>query len=248
MPVTEEHLKQFRAEGYFILDRVLPEETVSALRSECERFIELKNGEMEAAGVGTLGISHRNNRYFVDNRYTTSAFLKRFLFSDLMQQIAQSVLGDDVYLFIELFVVKYPRVGMSFGWHQDSGYMRGNPHKPYMSCWCALDDMTEDNGTLYVLPFGRVSGNQVIEHVRDENTNDLVGYFGDDPGVPIIVPAGSVVVFSSLLLHRTGANKTDRPRRAYLAEYSVEPITDREGKIWSLAVPFLRDGNRVHQE
>jgi hypothetical protein len=37
------------------------------------------------------------------------------------------------------------------------------------------------------------------EHVRDKQSNDLVGYFGDDPGDPVIVPAGSIACFSSTL-------------------------------------------------
>ncbi|MBC7819253.1 MAG: phytanoyl-CoA dioxygenase family protein, partial [Planctomycetaceae bacterium] len=32
--------------------------------------------------------------------------------------------------------------------------------------------------------------------------------------------AGDVVAFSSLTLHATSANRTDRPRRVYLAQYT----------------------------
>jgi hypothetical protein len=45
----------------------------------------------------------------------------------------------------------------------------------------------------------------------DEDTNDLVGYSVDDPGDPVIMPAGSMACFSSTL-HRSGANTTDRVR------------------------------------
>jgi hypothetical protein len=43
----------------------------------------------------------------------------------------------------------------------------------------------------------------VVEHVRDEETNNLVGYFGDDPGDPVIVPAGSIACFSTTVFHRS---------------------------------------------
>ena len=39
-------------------------------------------------------------------------------------------------------------------------------------------------------------------------TNDKVGYHGNDPGEPAIVPAGSIVVFSSRTFHRSGPNLT----------------------------------------
>jgi hypothetical protein len=49
--------------------------------------------------------------------------------------------------------------------------------------------------------------------VRDQESNDLVGYFGDDPGDPLIVPAGSIACFSTTLINRSSANTTDRMRR-----------------------------------
>ena len=45
-----------------------------------------------------------------------------------------------------------------------------------------------------------------VKHVKDEATNDMVGYFGDDPGIPVIAPAGSIAVFSSTSFHRSGLN------------------------------------------
>jgi hypothetical protein len=39
----------------------------------------------------------------------------------------------------------------------------------------------------------------VAEHVHDEETNDMVGYLGDDRGDPTIVRAGSIACFWSTL-------------------------------------------------
>jgi hypothetical protein len=68
----------------------------------------------------------------------------------------------------------------------------------------------------------------VVEHVRDEETNDLVGYFGDDPGDPVIVPAGSIACFSTTVFHRSGPNTTDRMRRVYVAQYTAEPLLSED--------------------
>jgi ectoine hydroxylase-related dioxygenase (phytanoyl-CoA dioxygenase family) len=201
---------------------------------------------MDRLGTDIWKISHRNKRYFIPMRYQDSSFLRRFLFGPMMAEIAGTLLGRDVFLFLELFVVKCAEVGMQFAWHQDSGYMRGTPHKPYLTCWFALDDMTEENGTLYILPYSKAGTREVLPHVQDERTNDLIGYSGDEPGIPVIVPAGSLALFSSTTLHRSGANKTNRMRRAYLAEYSPEPITHKDSpKLWNLAVPFLKNGRCV---
>jgi ectoine hydroxylase-related dioxygenase (phytanoyl-CoA dioxygenase family) len=107
--------------------------------------------------------------------------------------------------------------------------------------------MSEENGTISVLPFSRAGTHEVIDHVRDPELNDLVGYFGDDPGDLVIVPAGSIAVFSSALLHRSGANRTSRPRRSYVVQYSPEPILKPDGTALGLAEPLLLGGQRVRR-
>ena len=57
----------------------------------------------------------------------------------------------------------------------------------------------------------------------------MIGYTGDDPGDPVVVPAGSIVCFSSTVLHRSGPNTTDHMRRVYVAQYSAEPLLDEDG-------------------
>ena len=74
----------------------------------------------------------------------------------------------------------------------------------------------------------------------------MVGYFGDDPGDPVSVPAGSIACFSSTLFHRSGPNTTDHVRRVYVAQYSAQPILDEQGSApRHLAEPLLVDGQRV---
>ncbi len=227
--IASEHVTQFRDEGFFVLENAVPPSDLETLRGECQRLIEARDREMERLGVETLDLDHLGRRYFV-HAYETSPAVRQFLLSDLMAQIAEATLGENVYLFNEQYVVKAAERGMKFGWHQDSGFIP-YAHQPYLTCWIALDDVTEANGTVYLLPYSRAGTRDVVEHVRDEETNDLIGYFGDDPGEPVIVPAGSIASFSSTLFHRSGPNTTDHMRRIYLAQYSAEPILndDRSG-------------------
>jgi ectoine hydroxylase-related dioxygenase (phytanoyl-CoA dioxygenase family) len=242
--VTFEHTSQFREEGYFVLNGIVPPDDLDALRGECQRFVDERDREMDRLGVDKLDLDHRGSRYFV-HAYRKSPAVERFLSSDLMAQIARAALGDTIYLFNEQYVVKAAEQGMKFGWHQDSGFI-DYAHRPYVTCWIALDDMTEANGTVYLLPYSRAGTRDVVEHVRDQETGDLVGYFGDDSGDPVIVPAGSIACFSTTLLHRSGPNTTDRMRRVYVAQYSAEPILSEDGsRPRMLAEPLLVDGKRV---
>jgi ectoine hydroxylase-related dioxygenase (phytanoyl-CoA dioxygenase family) len=60
------------------------------------------------------------------------------------------------------------------------------------------------------------------------------------------VPAGSVVAFSSLLLHASGANRSPTLRRVYLAQYTAEVILNPGTRqLRRDAIPFLKDGKTV---
>lgn len=239
--------RQYVEEGYFILPAVIPDDQLTALRDECARFIDEINAEMDAAGKTVMGINHRDKRYFIANKQSKSELLRHFLFGDLMAQVCKATIGPDAYLFLDQYVVKAAEVGMKFAWHQDGGYI-GHAHTPYLSAWCALDDMTEANGTIYVLPYSRAGTREYVPHRKEEGTNDMVGYFGDDPGIPVIVPAGSIACFSSATFHRSGANTTKHPRRCYLCQYSPDIIMNKEGTAqWNAAVPFLKGGRTIYR-
>ena len=244
--ISEAQKQQFIDEGYFILERALTGDQLKLLQDTCQHFIDEMNAEMDRLGVTTLrGINHKNNRYFIPTFLSGSDRLGPVIFSELMAEINRATIGDESYLFLDQYVVKAPEKGLKFSWHQDSGYL-GYENKPYVTCWCALDDMSEENGTIYVLPFSRAGTKDLLPHETDNKINDKVGYFGDDPGIPVIVPAGSIAVFSSHLLHRSGFNTSQNFRRAWIAQYSAEPIHKKDSdEILYCAEPFLKDGQRV---
>jgi len=242
--MTNEQLNQFQEEGFCILKNVIPQELIERLRGECQRFMKEKDDEMDRKGVEVDEINHKGKRYFIALRYKDSETMQDLIFGKEMEEITRQVLGEDVFLFLEQYVVKAADKGMTFSWHQDSGYLDFD-HKPYLSVWCPLDDVTEENGTVYLLPYKDAGVKDRIEHVLQEGTNDKVGYFGDNPGIPAVLNAGDVALFSSTCFHRSGANNTDQSRRVLLIQYSAEPILQSSGEPLYWAEPFINNGQNV---
>ena len=241
--ITEEQIKQFKEEGFCILRNVIPAELIQKLQHECERFMREKDEEMDRKGVEVDEINHKGKRYFIALRYKDSEIMQELIFGKELEEVSRAVLGDNVYLFLEQFVVKAADKGMTFSWHQDSGYLPFD-HKPYLSVWCPLDDVTEENGTVYLLPYKEAGTKNRIEHELQEGTNDMVGYFGDNPGIPAVLNKGDVAIFSSTCFHRSGSNLTNKARRVLLVQYSPEPIL-KDGKPLYWADPFVVNGERV---
>jgi hypothetical protein len=249
--VPESQRESYQKEGFMILPGVIPPDLLNMLREECSYYLGYYDSLMDAKGVQTEGISHCGKRYFINNRYRLSSRLWQFIFSDLMAEVAKATVGPEAYLFHEQWVVKGAEQGMKFSWHQDSGYVKWydptTNHKPYVTCWCTLDDVSEKNGTVYILPHSRAgTRDKIIDHFKEEGSNDLIGYTGSDPGDPLIVPAGSIVAFDSYVFHRSGPNTTNRMRRIYLPQYSSAPIKRPDGKPWAMATPFLSGGKVIY--
>ena len=240
--------RQYTTEGCFLLPGVISPVHMQLLRGTCSKAVEEMDAEIDRKKTMVLGINHKGKRYFVGQAYRNNPELADFLFSDLMAAITQLTLGDNVYLHNDQFVVKSEMGGMKFSWHQDGAYVqaRVGDHPECITCWCSMDDVSEANGTIYVLPASRYGSRKLVEHVKDPQTNDRVGYFGSDPGDPVTAPAGSIAVFSSTVFHRSGPNPSGQQRRAYLAQYAPSVIQNEAGK-WPqyFAEPFLSKGRRI---
>lgn len=238
--------QSFREQGYALFERALGGPLLDLLREQCAGFVAREDARMEKAGTDHLGLSHRGSRYFANECQREQPALRTMLFSSLMADICRATLGEDAYFFMDQYVVKSPEQGMAFSWHQDSGYVAGNggpaEHPAYLTCWCTLDDATIENGTVRVIPGSHRGG--LIAHERNDANADL-GVATADEGVAIEAPAGSIVAFSSLLLHATGANRSHRARRVYLAQYTPRPLLNADGHLRRNAIALLRGGEQV---
>lgn len=256
--IFEDQKARFVRDGYAVFPGALAGRFLQLLCDGCDAFVAREEERMDAAGADRLGLSHRGRRYFANECQRERPALRQMLLSRTMADICRATLGDTAYFFFDQYAVKGPEGGLPFAWHQDSAYVvaHGGPadHLPYLTRWCPLDDVTAENGTVRVIPGSHKRG--IIAHARQEGTGDLAAHVDaegihsathvDAEGIAIEAAAGSVVAFSSLLLHATGANRSPRPRRVYLAQYTAEAMLDPGTRqLRRNAIPLLQHGRQV---
>jgi len=227
-------IRQFWGKGWAYVGKAVSHAELAILQQACDRLLaeppDDGGGSRHRIGLG-------QDRRFLAHHHESFPNLEAMLLTGAIGRMAQAILGSECFLFNEHFVVKGPRTGAGFAWHQDSAYV-GFDHAPYLSIWIALDHSTIENGCLRVLDRNLDSSPVIDPHSWNEATRELVGYSGTDQGTPVTCRAGSAVVFSSLTLHSSGENVTKHSRRAYLAQYSREPLRDPEtGKLKRFAKP-----------
>jgi ectoine hydroxylase-related dioxygenase (phytanoyl-CoA dioxygenase family) len=197
---------QFHQRGWFVAEKVFSDDECDRLTVEFEAAgPEIPLGEPSAGTIAYRPMSHLANPAL-----RAAATDRRWA------QIVRPLIGPDVRLLWDQLVAKPPGTRTELPWHQDSGYMPLDPAQ-YLVCWLALDDAGTDNGCLWVLPGSHHRG--MRKHRGDGADVFRVGYDGDDRGVPVPAARGSVIVLSSLLLHRSGPNASDRPRRAWALQF-----------------------------
>lgn len=224
-PADQDAVDQYFREGYAILPGWLDAAELAVLSDACDALLsEPPDDDM---GGKAHDIGRGMDRRFLRHRHRDFPDLSAFILGQKMRDFLVPFIGGTPHLFNEQFVVKGPKTGSAFGWHQDSGYV-GFDHKPYISVWISIDETTDENGPVFVLPKDLRSDISIVPHHWDADAKEMVGYDGPDPGVGAVVPAGSLVLFSSVTLHRSSRNTTDKARRAYLAQYSAEPLLDPE--------------------
>jgi ectoine hydroxylase-related dioxygenase (phytanoyl-CoA dioxygenase family) len=242
--ISEALRTQFAEDGFCVVEDALDAPTLALLRRESDLAVASQEAAYQSGGSVVGELNQRGQRYFVQNRSTSRPALRAALLGEAMARLCGGFLAPDAYLFLDVFVCKTARSESLFEWHQDYGYLVdfGYGHyAPNVTFWAPLDDVTEDNGALRVLPFSRGGTRQVLPHRWVEGSNDRVADFGGAPGEVVPMRAGSLLLMSGVLPHMSGPNRTDAPRRAYLWQYSLEPVLD-QGKPIMLAEPLLRDG------
>ena len=175
------------------------------------RHVEDAAFELPLGDAGHGPLSYRPMMHLASEALAAAATDRRWA------PIVLGLLGtDDARLYWEQAVAKPPQARTELPWHQDNGYTPLEPEE-YLTCWLALDDADETNGCLWLIPGSHRQG--TVAHHNGAGPF-RVGHDGPaSDGVAVPVARGSVLAFSSLLLHRSGPNTTDRHRRAWILQY-----------------------------
>ena len=240
--LAQQKVNEFKSQGYLIFEDFVSSEVLSELKVSLNSiFDEIDNDSnrlKQSYDNKHYGDISKEGRKFLKNQSSYYPSIQRYLKSKPIKEIVTKLLDGDAFIFNEQFVIKEPNTPSSFNWHQDSGYVNFD-HKPYLTTWLALDDTHPLNGPLSIIPTNIETTSEVFTHQWSDKSKDLFIEVDESKAKELYVAEGTLVVFSSLTPHASGANQSSRTRTAYLAQYSSEPIIDPStGLIRNQAIPI----------
>jgi phytanoyl-CoA hydroxylase len=138
-----------------------------------------------------------------------------------LASIATDIGLTDPKLLQSMYIFKNPQIGGEVNCHQDATFLYTDP----MTCtgfWFAIEDATLENGCLWAVPGGHNTELRK-RFVRNDANDDAAGtsfeVYGPeitgDGAVPLVAPAGTLVLLHGLLPHLSGPNRSDKKRDAY---------------------------------
>lgn len=208
---TSEQLAQYERDGYVIERSLFNPQEMRILLDFAKHDPQLEQAAYErkdAAGAATrLALWNEAG----DDLYGQISRMPRIV--ERMEQI----LGGEVYHYHHKMMLKEPRVGGAWEWHQDYGYWYHNGclYPLLASCLIAVDRATRENGCLQVLTGSHWLGR--IDHGKtgDQTGADLERVEAAQARLPLVYvecEPGDAIFFHCNLLHRSDQNRSEHPR------------------------------------
>ncbi len=140
-----------------------------------------------------------------------------------MMETIEKLSGSSMKLFQDMAMIKPPG-GREKPWHQDHAYFNLPVETRIVAAWVALDDVSIENGCMFMLTGGHVEGPRIHFMRRDWQLCDSDTRRDVQTAAPM--KCGDVLLFDAKLPHGTPTNKSDRHRWALQLHYIPTVVSE----------------------
>ena len=218
--ISDADVEAYRRDGFVLVRGMLDGEEIGLLGRAAreDRVLDQHSfGRADGEG-GTVRLSLWN--------HPTDTIYGMVARSESIVGSAEKILEGEVYHYHSKMIMKDPRVGGAWTWHQDYGYwyQNGVLFPLLTSAYIAIDPSTRENGCLQVIKRSHELGR--IEHVL---TGEQAGADNDRVQeilkkldlVHVEMDPGDALFFHANLLHRSDQNRSDNLRWSMICCYNA---------------------------
>ncbi len=228
MPLADA-LAHYAAHGWARLGKVATDDALAAMRARAD---DLMLGRVSYPGLFFQKDSESGRYYDLTfgkgyegpsldyrkiEKLESDPLFRAWLGNPLFERVARGCIGDDpIAMYRALLFAKSARGGSNLPWHQDAGAFWGLDRDPPLQIWTALDDAPVASGCVEV-----VSGS----HARGLATPlggvvpAKLAHDAEALALPLPAVAGEAILLHNYVWHRSAANTTGKPRRAFTVCY-----------------------------
>ena len=219
-PLTDSEVSRYRETGFVVIRQMFDQDEIGLLRRAAKR-----DKELDAHSVGRRDGEGGKVRLSLWN-HPGDTIYGTFARCESIVRSVEHLLGGEVYHYHSKMVMKDPKVGGAWAWHQDYGYWYYNGVLFPLLCsvFIAIDPATAENGCLQVIEGSHRMGR--IDHVLTgdqagvdpERMKEILKRF---PLRLVEMKPGDVLFFDCNLLHRSDQNRSESPRWSLICCYNA---------------------------
>ncbi|MER3473524.1 MAG: phytanoyl-CoA dioxygenase family protein [Armatimonadota bacterium] len=235
---TEADVQFYRENGYWIAPKILSDEELELLREHHAKVIAGEYGTLRPPWSRNIEPGAPLDRIVkIDNSYWADAVIARAVLNPLIGEMAARLTGaKGIRLWHDQLLYKPPDTGArgNVGWHQDYGYWQCADPPELLTAWLALDDVTEENGCMQVVPGSHRWGLLPEGNFFEQDLETLQRRIEAVSGRPwrtvkCEMPAGALSFHHCLTIHGSGLNLSQRPRRSWAIHLMPDGTRYRAG-------------------
>ena len=215
--------RQFNRDGYLVLKNVFSNNISKIIVSEADKLYnlpEIKNGYMKyfenSSQSNSKKILARIENFINDSNLTEL----NNIINNEVNPIVEEVLESRVNMFKDKINWKLSGGG-AFKPHQDFDAWSDFPPTFYVTCAILVDECTHENGCLEMVAEKHNYG--ILKNEFGCIDKDLVDSMNWQP---ILGNSKDLIIFNSLVPHRSGINMTTNSRRVFYFTYNLRDQGD----------------------
>jgi len=250
--LSAEQIDFFHENGYLAGVKLLDESQLVALNKALEEVMDPKHARHalfhefhsnESSNPDTV-LFHSLGHWRIAEAFHDAIWNPAF------RMVASQLLGDrGVRFWHDQLFCKPAHHGGVVAWHQDYSYWTRTVDMQHLTCWCGLDDATEENGCLQYVPGSHRWG--LLEKPTLAGEMDgLKAVLSEEQRAqfkPVAIPlkAGYAAFHHPLLVHGSYANYSPRSRKAFVLNVFADGTLSDSNEPLLAGVPVIPKGEKM---
>jgi len=237
--LSREQIEQYWTHGFLVLPRLVPTQELDKYR---QRFIDYCDGKIEKIPGMTImkdlqlaksNVKGEKATYKIQD-FTEDPLLFSFCQRPEIVSVVEDLIGGPCLMAMHTMLINKPpdkgALTSRHPMHQDLHYFPFRPADNIVCAWTAMEHVDQDNGCLQVVP-GSHKGALKPHGYPDWEGGVNKAFHGIQGYEPAereyaIMEAGDTIFFHPLLVHGSGANRTNRFRKAISCHYANGSLCD----------------------
>jgi len=231
---TDEEVAEYGRRGWFLTKKLFTDDEVDQLQAATDRYY---GGERDrrlptrppnlAYWEPAHGEVQRHNDYVHYEHDGIARILRKPLIGAVAARLAEA---EEIRVFQSTLIYKPPRPDEPTNvvpWHFDRHYWASCTSERMLTAFIPFHDCGEEMGTITMVDgshqWKEVGNNDsTSKHFAERDKEDLDRMLGENAAfnntevrkIPMIIPKGHMSFHHCRIYHGSGANRSDRPRRA----------------------------------